>query len=158
MGDHITRKIHSRKVQTNIYSLDASCSTARIPCRFSATRAARRSRTAYGREIVNTWKVDNIGSDELCFWYDGPPFGLRAPSCVTSQPWPCECTPSIHACSWRHYPWIFGRGRGNFIPQDIETITSESCENSIHTDVCRFCQPLCTSATASSTLSVSSST
>ena len=114
MEDHIC----SRKVQTNIYSLVASCSTARMPCRFSAIRAARRSRTAYGRDIVRKGKEGGSKSDELCSWYDGPPFGLRAPSCVTSRPWPCECTPSTHACSWRRYPWIFDKGRGSFIPQD----------------------------------------
>ena len=89
-----------------------------MPCRFSATRAARRSRTAYGRDIVRKGKEDGTRSDEPCSWYDGPPFGLRAPSCVISQPWLCECTPSTHACSWRHYPWIFGKGGGSFIPQE----------------------------------------
>ena len=154
MGHHITL---FRKVQTNIYSLDSSCSTAMIPCRFSATRAARRSRTAYGKDIIKKEK-DGSKSDEPCSWYDEPPFGPRAPSCVTSQPWPCECTPSIHACSWKHYPWIFDRGCGSFIPQEIETTTLESGEKSIHTDVCRSCQPPCTSAITSSAPSVSSST
>ena len=40
----------------------------------------------------------------------------------------------------------------------FETITLKGSEKPIHTDVCQSCQPPCTSATASSTLSVSSST